>query len=148
MFDRILVAVDLVPGPARKVLGRALALKNPAGEAWVIHVVEPQYVQYSVDPTFTGSLTRAMEEDALAAARSRLEEICAPFEVPVDRQLVILGRAAERIHEVAVDRAVDTIFVGSHARPGLRRLLGSTANAVLHGASVNVMTIRMQEDDQ
>ena len=148
MFDRILVAVDLVPGPARAVLRRALELKNPAGEAWVIHVVEPQYVQYSIDPTFTGSLTRAMEADALASARTRLEEICTPFELPGDHQLVVLGRASERIHEVAADRAVDTIFVGSHARPGLQRLLGSTANAVLHGAPVNVMTIRMQEDDK
>jgi len=142
MFDKLLVALDLVIGPARQVLDRAAALNSKA-EIYVTHVVEPQYVQYSVDPTFTGSVTRAMEEDAVAAARGRVAEICEPYNIPEDHQLIIIGRAADRIHELAKDREVDTIVVGSHARPGLQRLLGSTANAVNHGAPVNVMVVRI-----
>ena len=52
-------------------------------------------------------------------------------------------RAADLIHAAAVEHGVDTILIGSHARKGLSRLLGSTANAVLHGSPVNVMTIRV-----
>ena len=141
MFEKILVPVDLLLEPAREVLDKARALCK--GEIWVVHVVEPQYVQYSIDPTFTGSLTRAMEEDAVETARGRLGEVCREFGVNRDHQLVMIGRAAERIHELATEREVDTIVMGSHASTGLQRLLGSTANAVLHGSPVNVMTIRI-----
>jgi universal stress protein A len=141
MFDKILAAIDLDQEGANIVLERAQSLAK--GELWVIHAVEPQYVQYSIDPTFTGSLTRAMEDDAIKAARSRLTEVCSGYNIPEDRQLVSLGRAADQIHEAAREHGVDTILIGSHARKGFGRLLGSTANAVLHGATVNVMTIRL-----
>lgn len=141
MFDKILVAIDLDPDGARLLLERAADLGN--GEVWAIHVVEPQFVQYSIDPTFTGSLTRAMEEDAINAARARMAEICGG--IPRERQLVSIGRAADRINEAAEAEGVDTILIGSHARKGIRRLLGSTANAVLHDATVNVLTMRVPE---
>ena len=143
MFDKILVAVDLSLTEAQAVLRRAIELRSSTSEIWAVHVVEPQYVQYSIDPTFTGRLTHAMEEQAASAARDRLTEICAPFDIPEDHQLIELGRAADRIHELALERRVDCIIVGSHAHSGLARLLGSTANAVLHGAPVNVMTVRI-----
>lgn len=141
MFDKILAAIDLDQDGANIVLDKAKALAK--GEVWVIHAVEPQYVQYSIDPTFTGSLTRAMEEDAINAARSRLAELCAGRGIAEDHQLVAIGRPADQIHQAATDHGVDTIVIGSHARKGLGRLLGSTANAVLHGSPVNVMTVRI-----
>ena len=144
MFGKLLIAIDLEIAPARAVISRALELASD--EFWVAHAVEPQYVQYSIDPTFTGSLTRAMEEDALAAARSRLAEICEPFDIDADHQLVALGRVAEQIHHLAQEKEVDAIVIGSHAARGIRRLLGSTANAVLHGAPVNVLTIRLRDE--
>ncbi|MGD8418289.1 MAG: universal stress protein [Pseudomonadales bacterium] len=145
MFDKVLVAVDLELEPARALLKRAKELAR--GEIWVAHIVEPQYIQYSIDPTFTGSLTRAMEEDAINATRNRLAEICEPFGIDENHQLVRLGRAADGIHELAEEKAVDSIIITSHARHGLGRLLGSTANAVLHGAPVNVMTVRLTEEE-
>ena len=141
MFDKILVAIDLDQESASVVLDKAKELAR--GEVWVIHAVEPQYVQYSIDPTFTGSLTWAMEEDAINAASSRLKEVCANRGIPEDHQLVPIGRAADVINEAAAEKGVDTILIGTHARRGLGRLLGSTANAVLHGSEVNVLTVRM-----
>ncbi len=143
MFDKILVAVDLDPEGAELLLKKAQSLGS--GEVWAIHVVEPQFVQYSIDPTFTGALTRAMEQDAISAARARMKEIFSGSGIPPERQLVTLGRPAERIHEAAEAEDIDTILIGSHARKGLRRLLGSTANAVLHDAPVNVLTMRVPE---
>ena len=81
----------------------------------------------------------------IKAARNRLSEVCSSRGIPEDHQLVTLGRAADQIHEAASEKGVDTILIGSHARRGLGRLLGSTANAVLHGSPVNVMTIRVKE---
>jgi len=140
MFDKVLLAVDLELEPAKALLARTLALRP--GEVWVAHVVEPQYVQYSIDPTFTGSITRAMDADAVQSTAKRLDELCRDSGVPKDHQLVRLGRAADTIHELAREVGADTIIIGSHARRGFGRLLGSTANAVLHNAPVNVLTIR------
>jgi universal stress protein A len=39
----------------------------------------------------------------------------------------------------------DIIVVGSHARHGWRRLLGSTASAVLQGAPLDVIVARLPE---
>ena len=38
---------------------------------------------------------------------------------------------------------VDLIVVGSHGRYGLALLMGSTANGVLHGASCDVLAVRV-----
>ena len=151
MYRKVLVAIELASEPAFQVLHRARALLRDSmagdGTIAVVHVVEPQYIQYSFDPTFTGRLTRAMEEQAVAAAARRLTELCEPFGIPPSRQFAVLGRAAERIHELALRESCDLIILGSHGRAGLRALLGSTANAVLHGSPVDVMTVRLHEAD-
>ena len=145
MFDKVLLAVDLELEPARNLLERTAALEPE--ELWVTHVIEPQYIQYSIDPTFTGTVTRAMEEDAIRATLARLAEICEPHGIPEDHQLVRLGRVADTVHEMAEELSVDTIVIGSHQRKGLGRLLGSTATAVLHGAPVNVLTLHIHGDN-
>ena len=82
MFDRLLIALDLQISPARQVLEQALSLRSEGSEIFVVHVVEPDHVQYSIDPTFTGGMTAAMEEEALNMARARIAEICEPFGMP------------------------------------------------------------------
>ncbi|MEM8767061.1 MAG: universal stress protein [Pseudomonadota bacterium] len=144
LFNKALVAIDLDEASARTVLEAARQLTS--GTATVVHAVEPQYVQYSVDPTFTGSLTAQMEADAKAAAIARLADLCKDYDIPTEQQVVMLGRAADSIHQLARELDADGIIIGSHARKGLGRLLGSTANAVLHGAPVNVMTIRLGDE--
>lgn len=148
MYSKALVAIELGSEPARQVLERARAFAGASlpglDSLWVVHVVEPQYVQYSFDPTFTGSLTRAMEQDAIATATGRVAALCEPCGIPTARQTVLLGRPSERIHEFARDHGFDLIILGSHGRDGLRAILGSTATAMLHNAPVDVMTIRIR----
>lgn len=152
MYQTILAAIDLTKVSAGFVLERAAAVLAPRGRLLVVHSVEPQYVQYSFDPTFTGSLTRELEQEALARASDRLEQICADYcathTSPMPEQFVLLGRAADRIQDLAKEQAVDIIVIGSHNQHGWRRLLGSTANAVLHGAPVNVLVARLPEESK
>jgi universal stress protein A len=143
VYRKILAAVELFDHPARLVLSRAGELARGRAELWAVHVVEPQYVQYSFDPTFTGSLTRSLEQNACDAAAARLAELCAPFGVPRERQLVVIGRTADRIHALCGEHGFDLVVLGSHGREGLRTFLGSTANAVLHHSSVDVATVRI-----
>ena len=143
MYKKVLAAIDLTEASANFVLERARPFVAAGGELFAVHVVEPQYVQYSFDPTFTGSLTRSLEADALAVASNRLGELCDPQGIDEQHRRVVLGRAADKIHELAEEESFDLIVTGSHGQEGLRLLLGSTANAVLHGSAVDVVTIRM-----
>jgi universal stress protein A len=147
VYNNILVAIDLSEDPARRTLAGAQAFAEKSGKARaklsVVHVVEPQYVQYSFDPTFTGSLTRSLEHDALEGATNRVAELCEPFGIPRDAQHVMLGRASDQIHDMAKTQNADLIVIGSHGHHGWRVLLGSTANAVLHGAPVDVIVVRI-----
>ena len=146
MVSNVLVAVDLNLEPARFVLAKAKEFSSAKGSMEVVHVVEPQYVQYSFDPSFTGSLTRSLEEEALAGAAKRLAEVCQPLDVPAAHQHVVLGRVAQKIHELAEQLDCAAIIIGSHSQTGWRRLLGSTANSVLHGAPVDVLVVRCDPD--
>ena len=143
MYKKVLAAIDLTEASANYVLEHARPFVTSGGELFAVHIVEPQYIQYSFDPTFTGSLTRSLEEDALTVASNRLGELCNAQGIDEQHRRVVLGRAADKVHKLAVDEGFDLIVTGSHGREGLRRLLGSTANAVLHGSPVDVVTIRI-----
>jgi universal stress protein A len=146
VYKNVLVAIELTTYPAELVLSHARRFLAPSGALSAIHVVEPQYVQYSFDPTFKGTLSRSLEQGAVDAAGERLAELCEPHGIDAGHRYVMLGRAADKIHEVAEERGFDLIVIGSHGQQGLRRLLGSTANAVLHGAPVDVATVRILEE--
>lgn len=148
MYQKVLAAVELTDVPAERVLAHARQFLAERGTLSAIHVVEPQYVQYSFDPTFKGTLTESLEQGALDVAVRRLQELCAPHGIDAEHRYVMLGRAADRIHEVAAQHGFDLIVIGSHGREGLRRLLGSTANAVLHDAPVDVATVRIPREDR
>ncbi|WP_288368232.1 universal stress protein [uncultured Alcanivorax sp.] len=53
------------------------------------------------------------------------------------------GYAAEEIVRKAKDDGADLIVLGTHGRRGIRLLLGSTADRVLHHAPCNVLAIRI-----
>lgn len=147
MFSNVLAAIDLGAAPAHFVLKKAQSYVATGGKLHVVHVVEPQYVQYSFDPTFTGSLTRELEQSARDAAARQLKEVCSGFSIPEDQQHILLGRTADKIHALCESLHADIIVIGSHAQNGWRRLLGSTANAVLHGAPTDVIVARLPEQD-
>jgi universal stress protein A len=146
-YRNVLAAVDLTQPSAGTVLAGAREFLGKSGALHVLHVVEPQYVQYSFDPTIKGTLSRSLEQETLEAAAARLAELCEPLGIDADHRHVVLGRASDSIHELAKRQGSDLIVVGSHGREGWRRLLGSTANAVLHGSPVDVATIRIHGED-
>jgi len=135
----MLIAIDLTEAASQSTLECTRAAADDQTQMCVVHVVEPQYVQYSVDPTITGSMTHELEETAVKNATERLGELCEPAGIEPQNQYVRLGRAAHEIHALATELDADVIVVGSHGRHGWRRVLGSTANAVLHGTPVDTL---------
>lgn len=137
-YQHILVALDLADSQAT-ILERAHRLAGEATRISLIHVVD--LVVYP--DAYMGSLPLEVLEQSAEHARQTLSEIGKQHAVPPERQFVEQGRAAMKIHEVANNNGVDIIVVGSHGRHGVQLLLGSTANAVLHGAQCDVLAVRV-----
>ena len=146
MHKNVLVAIDLTEKTAHLALEGARTFVGKETPLSVLHVVESQYVQYSFDPTFTGSMARSLETQAISSAENRVAELCAPYEIGADSQHVILGHTSTEIHKFAEEHGCDLIVMGSHGWRGWQRLLGSTANAVLHGTPVDVFICHIPPD--
>ena len=57
------------------------------------------------------------------------------------RQLVLAGSPRSVILSYAEAQQVDLIVAGRHGRGGIQQLLGSTANALVHRARCEVLTV-------
>jgi universal stress protein A len=143
-YKNVLVAVDLA-GATEPVLQRAVEAVVSGGQLSVVHVLEPAYFYYGLEPAI-GSLPDTFEEDLLQRAKEELAQASRPFNIPPPRQYLERGHAATQILRLADDKGVDLIVVGSHGRHGWRLLLGSTANGVVHGAHCDVLAVRMAKD--
>ena len=141
MYAHLLIAIDLTVDASSRVLERAASFAGDGQRIDVLHVVEPQYIQYSLDPTMTGSMTRELEAAALTIAGERLQTLCQPYGIPQSSQHLRIGRAAAEIHDTARELQAYLIVVGSHGYHGWRSILGSTANAVLHGTPVDTLVV-------
>ncbi|WP_339891630.1 universal stress protein, partial [Neptuniibacter pectenicola] len=64
----------------------------------------------------------------------------------VTTKQVATGQTESEIHRIAKELEIDLIIVGSHGRHGIALLLGSTANGILHGATCDVLAIRIKEE--
>lgn len=139
-YSRIMLAVDLTEESVR-VAQRAVALARAFNaELHVVHVIEPLSLAYGGDiPMDLSSVQEQIHEQA----KSHLAEFAATLDIPAERQYLIFGRPESEIQRVADSKGADVIVVGSHGRHGLALLLGSTANGVLHGATCDVVAVRV-----
>jgi len=140
-YRRILLAADFHDDSAA-VLDRAQAMATVCGARLaLLHVVE------SV-PVETGNELMVppnppVESELINQAEQRLAEVAGELGIPAKAQYVRVGHTKREILSVAQEQACDLIVVGSHGRHGLALLLGSTANAVLHGAPCDVLAVRI-----
>ena len=140
-YRHILAAIGLSQ-ESKQVLGKAakLARENNA-ELSLIHVVEPLGFSYGVDIPIT---MMDVQEELQLQAQKQLSQLCESFSLG-NNFSVTTGSAADEIHAQAETLDCDLIVVGSHGRKGLSLLLGSTANAVLHGAKCDVLAVRVKD---
>jgi len=140
-YDNILLAVDL-SGELDEPVTRAVARVGSGATLSVVHVLEPAYFYYGMEPAI-GTLPPTFETDMLERAKRQLAAVAARYNIPAERQYLERGHAPTQILRLAKDKGVDLIIIGSHGRHGWRLLLGSTANAVLHHAECDVLAVRM-----
>ncbi|MFK7912442.1 MAG: universal stress protein [Pseudomonadales bacterium] len=145
MYQRILIATDLTEEALASALAQARAVANAQARLTLLHVIEPQTIPYSIDPAMTGSRYEEREAGQLQKVRAHLAAQCESLDFKTDDIAVAIGRPAAEIHHLAKELNCDLIAIASHGRHGWQRLLGSTANAVLHGAPCDILVSRLPE---
>ena len=139
-YTKILVAVDLSEDSALIAQrGQAIAANNGA-ELHLIHVIEPLSFAYGGDIPMDFS---GIQDEIHQQATQQLKRFSEANGIDEQHQHIVLGRPEVEIHATAEEFGTDLIVVGSHGRYGLALLMGSTANGVLHGASCDVLAVRV-----
>jgi len=127
---------------ARQVAERAQELAGIYdAELCLIHVVEPLMVDAGYDIFM--DISPNLEDTRKEAARASMEKLQKDLGLVDVEVLVEEGPVKSEILRVAKENDIDLVVIGSHGRHGIGLLLGSTANAVLHGAPCDVLSVRV-----
>jgi len=143
MYQHILLAVELAD-KNHLVEDRAAQLqKQNNAELSVIHVIEP------LPPVYAGVELGSLPEYSHTeqALTERAEQMIKPVAerlgITKSKTIIAYGNVSDEILSYAKSNDIDLIIAGSHGRHGLQLLLGSTANALLHRAKCDVLSVRI-----
>ena len=143
-YQKILVAVDL-SSESELVLQKAQLIAGPNAEIYLVYVQEP------MDNVYVGIVPQSAAFSGLGDLEAQLGEelkqkltaLGENMDVPSGNLHILNGSPAHEIHRFANENDVQLIVIGTHGQKGLQLLLGSTANAVLHGAGCDVLSVRI-----
>ena len=140
VYSNILVAIDL-NDEAEPVSKKACSLAQLTGaKLHFMHVTEPLSYAYGGDIPVDLS---AIQEQLQEHAEERMTQFLRTSNLLAHSKILANGHIETEIHRAAEEIGADLIVVGSHGRHGLALLLGSTSNSVLHGASCDVLAVRI-----
>lgn len=142
MYKHILFATDLTED-TEYLVDKVRNIRGLTGaKITLVHVVEPlpgySYAYLGIED---------VEGQLIQEARQSIEKLASKLSVDKADIHVEVGPTKTKILAIADEANADLIVCGSHGRHGLSLLLGSTANAILHGAKCDVLTVRLPEQD-
>lgn len=88
-------------------------------------------------------LEKDFSQEVREHALDVLKDVAEKYEIPQTNINVEIGSPSDEIHHLAEKISADLIVVGTHGQSGLKLLLGSTANAVLHGVKTDVLAVKV-----
>ncbi len=138
MYKRVLFATDFDDvgiNAAKKA--KKIAHENKA-ELYLVHVVEP--IPAYAYPGFAGFTE--VELSIREQAEKELNLLATKLEVDPKHCLLEFGSTKNEVLRIAKEYKIDLIVSGSHGKHGLALLLGSTADAILHGAQCDMLIVR------
>jgi nucleotide-binding universal stress UspA family protein len=151
MYQRILVPVD-GSSISKRGLQEALKLSKALGSNLrLVHIVDDSALALNPE---TGIAAAPLVEDFAEGGKQILEDArkLAVAE-GVNAEVVLHENFTGRVADLIVDEAkkwrAELIVMGTHAHGGIRHaVLGSDAEAVLHGAEVPVLLVRVADRKQ
>ena len=139
----VLVGLDLNGVNAPAILARACQIYDP-DDIEVVHVWRQLLLQHVEYTAGTFADARAVDASVREEADQKLAEVCSRF--GITRHKVLDGERASALHEYAREHA-DLLIVGSHGRPALQTMLGSSSNAIVHGTPCDVLAVHVSDDE-
>jgi nucleotide-binding universal stress UspA family protein len=136
MYKTILAPIDMAHiAKGKAVIDIAAAQTDKDAHIILLNVVEEIPGWAAVE------LPSGILEKSLRASQDRLETIASDSGMDME-VVVLMGHSHKTILEVAEERGVDLIIIGSH-QPGLQDyFLGSTAAKVVRHAKCSVLVVR------
>lgn len=146
-YQHILCAVDLTD-ENQLIASRAVELASQyAARLALLHVV--QDIPVYLGNEFVLPYQEDISEHLATRARQALEQLktkCQSAAAGVEiTATVVTGSTRLVVLDQIKAGKVDLIVMGRHGRHGLSRLLGSTANVIVHSAACDVLTIHIGE---
>ncbi len=145
LYKHLLAAVDLSDKSAQVLEKERATADSHGAKLSLISIVKPLtqvYAGLGLVPIANSKIS--FEAEALKQASQRLRDDSKIYRVDHADVHVKVGNPAREIRDAASGLEADLIVVGTHGRHGLGLLLGSTANAVLHGVGCDVLAVRVR----
>ena len=144
VYSHILLALDFTAA-TDTVVRQALVLRQVFNARLsLVHVVEFMQIDTYNDMVMPQEFE--IDQEIMQRATQRLQALAEKLGIDKSECSVRLGSTRREILDLAEEQNVDLIVIGSHGREGIQRLLGSTANAVLHGAPCDVLAVRIKDE--
>ncbi|MBT3436985.1 MAG: universal stress protein [Oceanospirillaceae bacterium] len=140
IYNNILVAIDLNEETHKVALKAHQIGQQTGAKMTLIHVTEPLSYAYGGDVPMDLS---AIQQQLHDHAQQRMDDFIQLHQLSDVDQLLTSGHIETEVHRMANELSTDLIVVGSHGRHGLALLLGSTSNGILHGATCDVLAVRI-----
>lgn len=145
-YQHILLATDFSPASKQAAIRAQHLAEKHAARLTFLHVFE-ELIIYSefFEPTLTDLTTLDNERKKHATEQlQKLADASGQHDVVIEVQQ---GHPKQIIQEFSREHDVDLIVLGSHGGSGITRLLGSTANRVLHDAPCDVLIVKNSETE-
>jgi universal stress protein A len=137
-YTKILVALDIY-AESHPVLEKALQIASSAKHINIVYVTVPMVNYQPFGMAYEGDFFN----DLCLQSKAKLKELADKFKIPETQIFSPVGNPADEIHNTANEIEADLIVIGTHGRSGLKLLLGSTANGVLHGVKCDVLAVKV-----
>ena len=142
IYSHILLALELSPKTDQYIIKKTKILSSQfKSKVSLIHSVE-QLANFGAAYSMAGGID--LEMILLKEAKKILAKIGKVLSVPASQQIVKIGPAKRNIIDYANQVGADLIVMGSHGKAGIRLLLGSTTQAVLHSAKCDVLAVKVK----
>lgn len=142
MYQKIMIAIDLSDSSAQVLAKASQFLSEQPANYQVVCCYEPMITTMTdMSLSFSGF----DDANVLNAMRSRLQALVTDAGLDAEKTQVIENMVGPGLCQHAESLKADVIIVGRHGRSGLRLLLGSTANYVLHHAHCDVLAVKIDE---
>ncbi len=147
-YSNVILSIDL-DDDIEYLYEKAKSILKTDGQLKLLHVMHPIESVYFGTPVYDSVVvnSKSFEQDVIKYKKQQLQAVSEKFDLDPEKVILKTGKPSYEIKKYAKENNCDLIVIGSHGKKGFELLLGSTANAVLHGASCDVLAVKVKNTD-